>query len=123
VETIENDISGNLFLAKDSKNFLTFDIEPQNTMWALPFFVKREPDGRGHFVWLSIFNSLLSKFWISNGVHLLLINLWLWFFVLDDKKGALHEKKWCPFFLICLLITTAFVLWDIMYYILKTLFS
>jgi len=111
VKTIENDISGNFFLAKDSENFLTFDIEPKNTMWALPFFVKREPSVRAQFVWFTIFFSLLLKFWISSGVHLLLIKLWLWFFILFHREETLYENRWCP--LICLVIPSVFVLWDI----------
>jgi len=36
-----SDLRGEPFVAKNSKHFLAFVIEPQNTMWALPFMIER----------------------------------------------------------------------------------
>merc|ERR1712034_31680 len=42
INTIKNDLSGNYFPENISKRILTYKVEPQNTMWALPFMVLRQ---------------------------------------------------------------------------------
>jgi len=70
-KTIKNDLRGKLFLAKDSEIFLTFDIEPKNTMWVLSFVVER-PKGRKELLlfWFAILFSFFFKFWIPNWFHI-----------------------------------------------------
>jgi hypothetical protein len=80
IETIKNDLSGKHFLAKNSKTFLTYKIEPQNTMWILPFMVER-PQKNLHLMLLTT-GSIFSLYFLYSFLY--------YFF----HFSIFHAKKW-----------------------------